>query len=74
MEHLDHVVAERVRRAMSDAGLCPEDLAARSGLPASDLRSLLAAHGSFTVDELNRIAAAVHCRIVDLLPDDGDLL
>ncbi|KAA8890285.1 hypothetical protein F3087_02970 [Nocardia colli] len=57
---------------MSDAGLCPEDLAARSGLPVSDLRSLLAAHGSFTVDELARIAAAVDCRVVDLLPDDGD--
>lgn len=72
MEHLDHMVAGKVRRAMSDAGLGLGDLAARSGLPASDLRSLLAAHGSFTVDELVRIAAAVDCRILDLLPDEGD--
>ncbi|WP_405160053.1 hypothetical protein OG203_26885 [Nocardia sp. NBC_01499] len=58
---------------MSDAGLCLEDLAARSGLPASDLRGLLAAHGSFTVDELVRIAAAVARRVVDLLPDERDM-
>lgn len=73
MEHLDHMVAGKVRRAMSDAGLCLEDLAACSGLPASDLRSLLAAHGSFTVDELVRIAAALDCRVVDFLPDEGDM-
>ncbi|MFD6155161.1 hypothetical protein ACFWF7_16230 [Nocardia sp. NPDC060256] len=72
MEHLDHMVAGRVRRAMSDVGLCLEGLAACSGLPASDLRSLLAAHGSFTVNELVRIAAALDCRVVDLLPDEGE--
>ncbi|MFI9405303.1 hypothetical protein [Nocardia sp. NPDC052316] len=73
MEHLDQMVAGKVRLAMSDAGLCLEDLAARSGLPASDLRSLLAAHGSFTLDELVRIAAVLRRRVVDLLPDEGRL-
>ncbi|MFI6042267.1 hypothetical protein ACIA8C_11570 [Nocardia sp. NPDC051321] len=58
---------------MSDAGRCLEDLAGCSGLPVSDLRSLLAAHGSFTVDELVRIAAALDCRVVDFLPDEGEV-
>ncbi|QBS42013.1 helix-turn-helix domain-containing protein [Nocardia sp. CS682] len=73
MEHLDQMVAGKVRLAMSDAGLRLEDLAARSGLPASDLRSLLAAHGSFTLDELVRIAAVVRRRVVDLLPDQEEM-
>ncbi|WP_040739851.1 helix-turn-helix domain-containing protein [Nocardia tenerifensis] len=73
MEHLDHMVARRVRLAMSEAGLRLEDLAARSGLPASDLCSLLAAQGSFTVDELVRIATALRRRVTDLLPGDEDL-
>ncbi|MEU7142125.1 hypothetical protein ABZ942_21935 [Nocardia sp. NPDC046473] len=53
---------------MSDAGLCLEDLAACSGLPASDLRSLLAAHGSFTVDELVRIAAVLDAALSTCCP------
>ncbi|WP_141717358.1 XRE family transcriptional regulator [Nocardia altamirensis] len=68
MEQIDRLVSERVRRAMSEAGLCPEDLAARSGLAAADLRGLLAAHGSFTVHDLGRIAAVVDCHLVDLFP------
>ncbi|QIS16605.1 helix-turn-helix domain-containing protein [Nocardia arthritidis] len=72
MEHLDRMVAERVRQAMAIARFGPAELARRSGLPASDLRRRLSAVESFTLFELVRIAAALDCRAADFVPREGE--
>ncbi|MFI9506987.1 helix-turn-helix domain-containing protein [Nocardia sp. NPDC052566] len=73
MEHLDRLVAEKVRHAMLEAGLSPDELVRRSGLPASALHRRLAAQDSFDLFELVHLAAVLDCRVADLVPAEEEL-
>lgn len=57
---------------MSEAGLTSAEVARLSGLSESLLRSRLAAQDSFNLFELVQLAAALDCRVVDLVPEAGD--
>ncbi|WP_196812348.1 helix-turn-helix domain-containing protein [Nocardia sp. CNY236] len=71
MEHLDRMVADLVRLAMSSAGLTQVELARLSDIPPGTLADRLDSRGSFDLHELVRLAAALGCRVTDLVPESG---
>ncbi|MFR9750478.1 helix-turn-helix domain-containing protein [Nocardia sp. 004] len=69
MEHLDRMVADLIRHAMSAAGLTRDELARLSGVPEEVLLDKLDAMDSFDLYELVFLAAVLDCRVADLLPE-----
>ncbi|WP_306363129.1 helix-turn-helix domain-containing protein [Nocardia sp. CC227C] len=69
MEQLDVLVADRVRRIATQLGCDSDDLAWCLGLSRDELRPLLAARRSFTLEQLARIAHALGCPVEELIPD-----
>ncbi|WP_282777317.1 helix-turn-helix domain-containing protein [Nocardia sp. CC201C] len=69
MEQLDVLVAEQVRRVAAQLGRDSDDLARCLGLSREELRLLLAARRSFTLEHLVRIADALGCSVEELIPD-----
>ncbi|MEC3955792.1 hypothetical protein VMT65_22355 [Nocardia sp. CDC153] len=69
VDWMDRCVGNRVGRAIAKAGVNEMELMGRLGLSDSVLALRLAAPGSFRVDELILVAAALDRGIQDLLPD-----
>ncbi|MCP9622527.1 hypothetical protein FOH10_34245 [Nocardia otitidiscaviarum] len=69
MEQLDVLVAERVRRVLSQSGRDSDDLARCLDLPEGELPLLLAAERSFTLAQLVCVADLVDCPVEALIPD-----
>ncbi|MEU1206468.1 hypothetical protein [Nocardia sp. NPDC005825] len=65
---MDRCVGARVERAMKEAGANDVDLGERVGMTASALAGRRGRAGSFRVDELILVAAALGRDVQDLLP------
>lgn len=68
MEQLDKGATERVLRAMSEAGVDLDHLAAAIGMTNKTLLNRMSG-GKWKLIELGLIADAVGCRMVDLVPE-----
>lgn len=71
MDWFDAMVAERVCRALEEAGVDSSALLEPLGVSPDALAERLAARTSFTLEELAHIAATLGCRTVELLPGRG---
>ncbi|HEY9353775.1 MAG TPA: helix-turn-helix transcriptional regulator [Nocardioides sp.] len=60
-------VARRVRSVMDAAGMSQNELADRSGIARVTLRRRLDGHSAFTLNESERIAAALGTSLDELL-------
>ncbi|MFE2956600.1 helix-turn-helix domain-containing protein [Nocardia tengchongensis] len=65
---MDRCVGARVGRAMKEAGVSDVDLGERVGMTETALAARVARAGSFRVDELILVAAALGHDVQDLLP------
>ncbi|MFE3983747.1 helix-turn-helix domain-containing protein [Nocardia tengchongensis] len=70
---MDRCVGARVGRAMKEAGVSDVDLGERVGMTGASLAGRVARAGSFRVDELILVAAALGRDVQDLLPADDCL-
>ena len=62
--------AVRIHRAMTKAGLTPDDIIASSGLSSKRLSRLLKGEGkSCTVDDISKICTACDMLLVDFFDD-----
>ncbi len=65
---MDRCVGNRVGRAVKEAGVSYVDLGERLGMTDAVLARRMARPGSFRVDELILVAAALGHEVQDLLP------
>ncbi|WP_432169134.1 helix-turn-helix transcriptional regulator [Streptomyces sp. 1222.5] len=62
----------RLTRRRVEAGLSQAGLARKAGVSRSLVNAVSQGKASFSPETLAKIAAALDCRVADLLPEDDD--
>jgi len=64
------LLAKRIREVRVDRGLSQESLAAATGLHRTYIGSVERAERNVSIDNIERIALALNCKVADLLTED----
>lgn len=65
------LLAQRIREIRVDLGLSQESLAAATGLHRTYIGSVERGERNVSIDNIERIAIALDCDVIDLLSEDG---
>lgn len=71
-QRLTKRIAERIRAKRTAAGLSQEQLGDRAKIHRTYIGAIERCEKNVTVVTLGKIARALRCRLIDLLPEDVD--